>query len=733
MPQLLDGILQAIEAAHFGSVQMDAEEHFVSMNAEYLSMLGNSEASLVGKHWSATVHPGDVAGAQEAYRLARTEGIGYAEIRCQRNDSKVTYQGLTVTRLLDKGGSLTGFNCLLQDISVSKRETAALLLAIESAPHGFLIVDTEGHIQSANLAAETLLGYTKAELYRLPVESLLPERFRTHCVPQRHLLHADESAKEGSTKDVTVLRRDGIEIPVQVQLKRVKSPSGERVLCTIIDIAERVRYQHQLELAKQAAEAANRAKSDFLSRMSHEIRTPMNLIMGMNALLLESPLSPKQRQHVEISHRNLRRLLRLINGILDLSKVEAGKLVLNSVPFVIHDVVEDCAATMQAAMERKGLEFSLEIDPDVHRYWIGDAERLQQVVLNLIGNAVKFTEKGSIGLRVRSESRSAAEKGLRFEVTDSGCGVPADKTKMIFEAFQQAEGSMNRPYEGTGLGLSIAKALVELMSGQIWVEANSDFGAKFVFTAYFAEASEEAILGNPPARAALQACHELAPGTRILMVEDNPENMFLLRSYLESLPVKVEFAVNGLEAVELRKRVAYDLILMDIQMPVMDGLTATREIRAWEMAQGEPRIPIVALTAHALSGAMGESKAAGCDGHLTKPVERPDLVETIATFAKRAEARAEALPDAIAARRPKFIANRQADLIKLREALAAGDFAIAQSIGHNCKGTGAGYGFPEIAKLGAALETAAVSHDRAELEQLLNQFARTLECALTNE
>ena len=187
---------------------------------------------------------------------------------------------------------------------------------------------------------------------------------------------------------------------MHIHLNRIDTHTGELILCTIIDIAERVRYQEQLELAKQAAEAANRAKSDFLARMSHEIRTPMNLMMGMNTLLLQSPLNEKQRQHVEISDRNVRRLLRLINGILDLSKVEAGMLTLAAVPFDLGEVIRECSASMSPAVERKGLEFAISIAPDVWPYWIGDAERVQQVLLNLIGNSVKFTARGKIEVRV---------------------------------------------------------------------------------------------------------------------------------------------------------------------------------------------------------------------------------------------------------------------------------------------------------------------------------------------
>jgi len=463
--------------------------------------------------------------------------------------------------------------------------------------------------------------------------------------------------------------------------------------------------------------------------MSHEIRTPMNLISGMNALLLESPLNEKQRQHVEISYRNVRRLLRLINGILDLSKVEAGKLTLEARPFDLQEAVEECASTISSAIEQKGLQFEMSIDADVWRYWIGDVERLQQVLLNLIGNSIKFTTHGKIEVRVRSERGERGEKGLRFEVTDTGCGVPADKTAIIFEAFQQAEGSMDRPYEGTGLGLAIARTLVEMMGGKIWVETKSGPGSQFVFTAFFPPGTEDTLRDRRLGTASCEVVRSVEAGTRVLLVEDNAENMILLRAYLENISLALDFASNGLEALEKRQHGSYDLVLMDIQMPVMDGYTATREIRAWERDRGVPRVPIVALTAHALSGASAESMEAGCDGHITKPVERNDLIAAIAKFAKRPIRQSAAVPEPIAARRPAFLANRWLDLAKMRDALAARDFAAIQTIGHNCKGIGTGYGFPDISQLGAAIEKGAKALDADELKESIREFECHIQAA----
>lgn len=722
-----------IELADLGLADLDAEGRFVAVNPGFLSMLGMREADLLGQHWRVTVHPDDHGRAHDAYEHARANGRGYVEIRALRTDSPIIYQAITITGVNGERGVFTGYHCVRLDISCYERHQDALMLAVEPATNGLLMLNSVWEIQSANRAVEKLFGFTRNELIGCPVETLLPECFRARHQPYRgafksseSMLNISEPVKTVAGRDLCGLRKDGVEIPLQVYLNRIETDTGELILCTVIDIAQRVRYEQQLELAKQAAEAANRAKSDFLARMSQEIRTPMNLITGMNALLLESPLNDKQRQHVEISYRNVRRLLRLINGILDLSKMEAGKLTLEAVPFNLNEVLTECAAATASAIEQKGLRFEMSIDPDAWRYWIGDAERLQQVLLSLIGNSVKFTAQGKIEVRVRPEYRGQGEKGLRFEVTDTGCGVTPDKTSIIFEAFQQAEGAMNRPYEGTGLGLAITRTLVQMMSGRIWVEEKPEPGAKFVFTAFFPPGTEEAVRDEIAAATSAKVVQMVEAGTRVLVVEDNPESLILMRVYLKSLPLSLDFAANGVEALEKRQQGDYDLVLMDIQMPIMNGYAATREIRAWEKAHRLPRVPIMALTAHALSGWGAESVEAGCDGHMTKPVKRNELVEAIVRLAKRPASGVEAIADPIVARRPAFLANRWLDLSKMQDALAARDFATIQAIGHNCKGTGTGYGFPEISNLGSAIERGARALDAVGLAGSIRQFERCI-------
>jgi PAS domain S-box-containing protein len=603
---------------------------------------------------------------------------------------------------------------------ILRRRTTAL----ENALHGIAELDAAGRYISFNRAYGQMTGLGEVISAPSLAATVYPE--------DRHFVEdaAVEMLENGRTEiEARVAHPDGRVAYLGITFVPVSEKREEGYFVFVLDVSLRKEAKLALIHARDAAEAANRAKSDFLARMSHEIRTPMNLIMGMNSLLRESSLTEKQRQHAEISYRNMRRLLRLINGILDLSKVEAGMLTLEAIPFDLNEVINECSAAMSGAIEAKGLEFEVSIDPDVWLYWVGDAERVHQVLVNLIGNSAKFTARGKIGLRVSTENFGQGERGLRFEVTDTGCGVPADKKDLIFEAFQQAEGAMDRPYEGTGLGLSIAKTLVEMMAGRIWLEEANGKGSKFVFTAFFPIARKEEVRDRLGVTNPAETC-ELEPGTRILLAEDNPENVILMRAYLDNLSLSLHFASNGAEAVKKRQRSSYDVILMDIQMPIMDGYTATREIRAWEKAHNVPAVPILALTAHALSGASSESLEAGCDGHLTKPVERNDLMAAIVRFTKRTAKPVQApVSDLIAARQPAFLQNRMLDLAKLREALAAKDFAAIQHIGHNSKGTGAGYGFPDIGLAGANVECAARAFDLVEIEKAIGEFEGSIQAA----
>ena len=532
------------------------------------------------------------------------------------------------------------------------------------------------------------------------------------------------------------------------------------------EIAQRRAAQAEAEAARRVAEDASRAKSDFLASMSHEIRTPMNAVIGMAELLADTPLSEEQREYVRILGRAGTSLLDLINDILDLSKIEAGHLELEAAEFNLVELAESAVEVLAVRAHSKGLELACYLARDLPLYVLGDCTRLRQVVLNLVGNAIKFTARGEVVLRIERDWERAGH--LRVSVSDTGVGIPQDKLGTIFESFTQVDSSTTRQYGGTGLGLAICKRLVELMGGTIWAESEPGVGSTFVFTASLPEVAApqpaellpaidlthvralvvddnatnrlilretlgswgalvveaeggsqavdrlrqadgkpfdlvlidcrmpemdgfqlaEAIRRSFPVsdaavmmltsdnrtgdvsrarslglgaylvkpfkrsdllrsvRAALgrvrrpvevAAASTRDDGTprslRVLLADDSEDNRLLVRTYLKSSPYQLDMAEHGQMAVEMFMQSRYDLVLMDMQMPVMDGCTATRTIRAWERERGRLPTPIVALTANAMKVDVERTRAAGCNAHVTKPIKKLTLLQAIADYA----------------------------------------------------------------------------------------------------
>ncbi len=534
------------------------------------------------------------------------------------------------------------FGGFIRDISLRKQAEMREQLAraqfqdaVTAALDAIIIINETGEVLSFNPAAERIFGFTAEDVVGKPMSNfIVPERYRdAHTAGMKRYVETGEGPVINNRIEIQGLKADGEEMEIELAIKDIEGPSGKLFIGYARDISERKRYELEIVEAKDRAEVANQAKASFLAMMSHEIRTPLNGVLGIIGLLQDSGLDEEQQRLLKTARNSGRSLMGIINDILDFSKLEAGRMDIEKSSFFVDSLVDSVSSLIRSGAQEKGLEIACHVSDSVPKVLFGDPDRLRQVLLNLAWNAVKFTDTGSVTIDVSMSVKDNSPGSVRFSVSDTGIGIAEDKQDELFAEFSTIDASYSRKFGGTGLGLAICKALVEAMDGQIGLHSRLGEGARFWFEVPLPEGDEATALdadGDENREPSIGIT-----GVRVLLAEDNVTNQLVAVSNLERLGCNVDVVADGVEAVEAAKARPYDIILMDVSMPEMDGISATREIR--RRMGHNTETPIVALTAYALEEDRQRVLNAGMNDLVPKPVTRAELARAIARFAGKPE------------------------------------------------------------------------------------------------
>jgi PAS domain S-box-containing protein len=756
----------------FAIFMLDPAGDVVSWNSSAELIMGYSSDEIRGQSFSRFHPPEDAAAGGELERTleaARRDGRFERQGWCVRRDGSRFWAHEVLSALFDEEGAARGFSTVVRDVTDRKQadefrraSETKFRRVFESNMIGIFFWSLSGPITIANEAFLRMIGYSREDLFdgKIDWRALTPSDSEPLDQAAIQTLRATSVV---TPYEKVFIHKDGRRVPVLIGAA-ILDGAVENGVGFVIDLTERKRAEEalgsafeeraRLAASEQAAVQASRLKSEFVANISHELRTPMNSLIGIAGILLDSPLGKREREYVETMKSSAERLLTMINDILDLSRMEAGKLSPESRDFEVRALGTYVEGLLGPLAEAKGIRLVTEVDADVPARLHGDSTRVGQILLNVCGNAVKFTDSGEVRLHVSVASREGGSTRLCFEVADTGIGISPAQRGRIFRPFSQGDGSMARRYGGTGLGLSISKQLVELLDGEIELVSMPAKGSTFWVRIPFAPANEalerRVDVKSPAARG---SAARPQPGARILVVEDNPVNREVALQMLRKLDCRPEFAEEAESALALLEKKKFDLVLMDCQLPGVDGFQATHRIRERERA-GRKRLPIVAMTANAMQGDRERCLQSGMDDYVAKPIELEVLGQVLARWVPASPARLDrssleklralrspGRPDFLKDMASVFFAATPGRLDKMRAAVSEKDLRSVAREAHIVKSSSASLGAGRMAELSRKLEElgeaprserASLGSARSLLKSLEREFA-SVKLALEKE
>jgi len=749
-----DFVLALVNTMAQGLIVLDEHAQLEFVNPAFASMLQIEPGELIGKTPYELFHAADRQTLENAWVSHKSGKVESFEARMLCADGTEVY-ALAIGTPRYRGDQFAGTIGVITNLTERRQIEKALQeseartrLIVETALDAVVTMDMEGLITGWNSQAERIFGWKAEEAIGQKMSStIIPHQHRQgHNNGMSHYKSTGEGPVLNKRIEITAIHHDGHEFPIELAITPHQSGGKEMFSAFIRDISKRKQTEESLQAAKEIAEAAAEVKAAFLASMSHEIRTPLNAVIGLTGLLLDTNLSRQQEEYTRTVRTSGQALLTLINNILDFSKFEAGKLELEEQPFILSDFLQATIELLDNEARQKGLELSWNISDDTPAAYIGDVTRLRQVLVNLLSNAVKFTEEGRVNVQVNSVSVKKDRYQLRVSVIDSGIGIPADGIDQLFDAFSQVDASVTRKYGGTGLGLAISHELVELMGGRIWVESELGSGSTFQFTVtlpiaevdHITSDEEDSQLGED-----MGSDHPLS----ILLAEDDAVNQMVALHMLEKLGYRADVAANGLEVLDALRRQHYDVVLMDHQMPEMDGVTAMRKIRSEWSAENQPWI--IAMTAEAMEGDRERFLESGMDGYVPKPIMMNALTAALVSSAPRRkpvpsqlESAADATPD-----QPEpidvsnfeerlgpgsavllenlvglFVQEAQPLMVELKQAVMDGDWPAIEPLGHRLRGSSSNISAIEFSAQCQLLRGLAEQQKQAEARQIIDEL-----------